>query len=213
VFHFYSASGRLARYGARLRLRLAPLYSDEGPPIRHGGDGALARGGCASYFKSLPIPNRMGSNACRNCGAKLAVRKRFFCDRCLTDRRDEALQAAIPAFKAARPAKIAAMRATGYDPSTTPEAQHRRAATASQQRKAAVAWRDDGSLDGVDFRRDILPKLQRLPVRAIAEAMDASLSHGSKVRGGKLVPHKRHWPALALLGMTTKDQMVLESHP
>lgn len=28
----------------------------------------------------------------------------------------------------------------------------RRAATASQQRKAAVAWRDDGSLEGVDFQ-------------------------------------------------------------
>jgi hypothetical protein len=36
----------------------------------------------------------------------------------------------------------------------------------------------------VDFRRDILLKLQRLPVRAIAEAMVASISHGSKVRGG-----------------------------
>lgn len=48
----------------------------------------------------------------------------------------------------------------------------------------------------MDFRRDILPKLQRLPVRVIAEAMDASISHGSKVRGGKLVPHRRHWKAL-----------------
>ncbi|MGB8910582.1 MAG: hypothetical protein WCC84_17695 [Candidatus Cybelea sp.] len=51
----------------------------------------------------------------------------------------------------------------------------------------------------MDFRRDILPKLQRLPVRVIAEAMGASLSHGSKVRGGKLVPHKRHWSALRKL--------------
>jgi hypothetical protein len=57
-------------------------------------------------------------------------------------------------------------------------------------------WRDDGSLDGVDFRRDILPKLQKMPVRVIAEAMGASLSHGSKARGGKLVPHRRHWKVL-----------------
>ena len=91
------------------------------------------------------------------------------------------------------------MRGTGYDPTTTPEAQRRRAATASQQRKVVAAWRDDGSLDGVDFRRDILPKLQRLPVRLIAEAMGASLSHGSIVRGGKVVPHKRHWKALQRL--------------
>ncbi len=88
------------------------------------------------------------------------------------------------------------MRAAGHDPTTTPEAQRRRAAAASQQRKAAVAWTDDGSLDSVDFRRDILPRLQNLPVRVIAESMSASISHGSKVRGGKLVPHKRHWKAL-----------------
>ena len=61
------------------------------------------------------------------------------------------------------------------------------------------AWRDDGSLAGVDFRRDILLKLHHLPVRVIAEAMGASLSHGSKVRGGRLVPHKRHWIALQKL--------------
>ena len=45
----------------------------------------------------------------------------------------------------------------------------------------------------MDFRRDILPKLQ---VRVIAEAIGASLSHGSKVRGAKLVSQKRHWKAL-----------------
>jgi hypothetical protein len=67
--------------------------------------------------------------------------------------------------------------------------------------KAAVAWRGDESLYGVDFRRDILPKLQRLPMRVIAEAMGASLSHGSKVRGGKLVPHKRHWESLGALNL------------
>ncbi|MGA9273330.1 MAG: hypothetical protein WBV67_07580 [Candidatus Cybelea sp.] len=36
----------------------------------------------------------------------------------------------------------------------------------------------------------------RVPVRVIAEAMGASISHGSKVRGGKLAPHKRHWKVL-----------------
>ncbi len=94
-------------------------------------------------------------------------------------------RAVTPASRAGGPAKIAAMRAAGHDPTSTPEAQRRRASTASKQRKAAAAWRDDGSLDRVDFRRDILPKLQGLPVRVIAEAMGASLSHGSKVRGGE----------------------------
>lgn len=96
-------------------------------------------------------------------------------------------------------AKIAAMRAAGHDPTTTREAQRRGVATARAQRKAIAAWRVDGSVDGVDFRRDILPELQHLPVRVIAEAMGATISHGSKVRGGKLVPNKRHWEALQYL--------------
>jgi hypothetical protein len=163
---------------ARVKVRVKPIAAPATPRA----------------LRSVPIT--AASNACPSCGVKLTTPKRLFCDRCLPDRRNEALKAAIPAFKAAGPAKIAAMRALGHDPTATPEAQRRRAATASQQRKTAAAWRDDGSLDGVDFRRDILPKLQRLPVRIIAEAMGCSLSHGSRVRAGKLVPHKRHWRLL-----------------
>jgi hypothetical protein len=40
----------------------------------------------------------------------------------------------------------------------------------------------------VDFRRDILPKLQRLTVRAVAEAMGASISHGSKSAAASSYP-------------------------
>lgn len=109
------------------------------------------------------------------------------------------LSLATPAFNDARAAKFAALQAAGQNPTATPKAQRRRAAAASQQRKAGAAWRDDGSLTGVDFRRDILPKLQSLPVRVIAEAMGCSGSHGSKVRGGKLVPHKRRWVKLRRL--------------
>jgi hypothetical protein len=127
--------------------------------------------------RSVPIAT--AANAC-----PIGARKRSFRRSRLSDR---------------RPAKIAAMRAAGHDPTTTREAQRRRAATASKQRKAVAAWRDDGSLDRVDFRRDILPRLQTLPVRTIAEAMGWGGSHGSKVRGGQLVPHKRHWLILQKL--------------
>ncbi len=146
--------------------------------------------------RSLPISTT--SNACQTCGAKLAIRKRLFCYQCLPDRRREVLSATTGSFQAAGPAKIATMRAAGHDPTQTPEVKRRRAASASQQRRAALAWCDDGSLNGVDFRRDILPKLQGLPVRLIAEAMGATISHGSKVRSGLLVPHKRHWKTLKL---------------
>jgi hypothetical protein len=164
---------------ARVKVRVRPIAAPVAPKA----------------VRSVPIAT--AANACRTCGAKLTIRKRLFCDQCLPDRREEAQRAVIPGFRAAGPAKIAAMRAAGNDPTTTREAQRRRAATASKQHKAVIAWRDDGSLDRVDFRRDILLKLQGQPVRVIAEAMGSSISHGSKVRCGRLVPHKRHWKALA----------------
>lgn len=49
-------------------------------------------------------------------------------------------------FRADGKAKLAAMRAAGHYPTSTPEIQRRRATTASQQREAAVLWHDDGSL-------------------------------------------------------------------
>lgn len=105
---------------------------------------------------------------------------------------------ALDSRKHRRGAKVAAMRKAGHDSTARPKLSG--AATASQQRKAAFAWRDDGSLDGVDFWRYILPKLQGLPARVVAEAMGATISHGSKVRSGKVIPHRRHWDALAELG-------------
>jgi hypothetical protein len=41
-------------------------------------------------------------------------------------------------------------------------------------------------------------------VRVLAEAMGANILHGSKVRIGVLVPHKRHWEALANLFVRTE---------
>jgi hypothetical protein len=166
---------------ARVKVRVRPIVAPAAPQAARS------------------VPMSAAGNACRSCGAKLTIRKRLFCDQCLPDRREEVLHGTAPSFRAAGPAKIARLRAAGHDPTATPEAQSRRAATASQQRKAVAAWRDDGSLDAVDFRRDILPKLQGVPVRVIAEAMGATLSHGSKVRCGHTVPHKRHWDGLLAL--------------
>jgi len=163
----------------RVKVRLRPIAAPVAPKA----------------VRSVPIAT--AANACRICGVKLTIRKRLFCNQCLPDRREEAQRAVIPGFRAAGPAKLAAMRAAGHDPTTTHEAQRRRAATASKQRKAVAAWRDDGSLERVDFRRGILPKLQGVPVRVIAEAMGCSGSHGSKVRCGRLIPHRRHWRRLA----------------
>ena len=115
-------------------------------------------------------------------------------------RREEIQTSNRDAIISAGPAKIAAMRKAGYDPTNSREANLRRSATASKQRRAAATWIDDGSFETVDFARDIAPKLAKLPVKTIAEAMESSISHGSKVRGGLLIPHRRHWRSLLVLG-------------
>jgi hypothetical protein len=74
-----------------------------------------------------------------------------------------------------------------------------------QEPRNKLSWRDDGSLNGVDFPRNILPRPEGVPVRAIAEAMGCGCSHGPKVRSGLLVLHKRHWKTLIRLGSARKE--------
>jgi CRISPR associated protein Cas1 len=108
---------------ARVKVRVRPIAAPAVPKA----------------VRSVPIAT--AANACRSCGAKLTVRKRVYCDRCFPDQMEAQRRAMTPAFRAGGPAKIAAMRAAGHDPTTTPEAQRRRASTASRQRKAVAAWR------------------------------------------------------------------------
>jgi hypothetical protein len=130
---------------------------------------------------------RDGCRACRSCGAKLAIRKRLFCDQCLHDRREEAERSTDASFRAAGPTTIAAARrrsrSHNHAQGAAPPSKH-----CLKQRKVVAAWRDDGPLDRVHSRRDILPKRQSLTGRVIAKAMDCSVSRGSRLRSGSL-PH------------------------
>lgn len=169
-----------AQQCGRLTVRTAPIAATSRPKTR------------------ATVPISEAANACKNCGAKLAIRKRVYCDACLPAEMQRIQREVIPKFQIAGQAKMARMRASGIDPSKTPEAQERRAATAMQQRRANVAWTDDGSLDGVDFVRDILPGLQGASVRKIAASIAVSLAYASKIRNGRLIPHKRHWQTLSV---------------
>ena len=80
---------------ARVTVRLRPIAAPIAPKA------------------SRSVPIATARNACRSCGAKLAIRKRLFCDQCLPDRRGEVAARHGPSFQAAGPAKIAAMRAAG----------------------------------------------------------------------------------------------------
>ena len=103
-----------------------------------------------------------------------------------------------PSLPGGGPAKIATMRAPA-----TIRPRHPKPSAAAPLRPRSSAkpcgWRDDGGLDGVDLRRDILPRLQGVPVRVIAEAMGAACRTVRRCAAG-YGPHKRHWRALGRLG-------------
>jgi hypothetical protein len=100
----------------------------------------------AKPLATATVPMSAASNACRDCGAKLKIRKRIYCDRCLPAHREATQRALGGKFQAAGPAKLAAMRARGDDPTQSPDAARRRSASASAKRKAVACWKDDGSL-------------------------------------------------------------------
>lgn len=134
-------------------------------------------------------------NSCRNCAKVLAVTDRLFCDECLPLRQAEQFRENFGG-RLAGLEKLALLRAEGHDPRNTESVRKRRAAKASVNRRAVVSWKDDGSLGGVTFKRDILPKLQGVSISVLSKTLQCSASYACKIRGGKYTPHKRHWKVL-----------------
>ncbi len=137
-------------------------------------------------------------NACRNCAKVLPVTDRLFCDECLPLRQAEQFRENF-GNRLAGLEKLAVLRAQGRDPRDTEPVRQKRRAKASANRRAVVAWKDDGSLERVDFTRDILPNVQRVPINILSKALQCSPSYACKIRSGKHTPHKRHWKALLQL--------------
>jgi CRISPR-associated endonuclease Cas1 len=135
---------------------------------------------------------------CQTCGDTLPARKRRYCTACLPARETEHLEALI----GEGPLALARLRAEGRDPTKTPEALAKVAATQRQRAAARAEWnREFGSCaDLTDFHRDILPGLQRTPLAIIVKATGLSLRYCSLIRRGLRIPHRRYWGTLKSLG-------------
>ena len=144
------------------------------------------------------VAGRMVPKACRMCGSVLPSggRGRTYCDDCLLDARREEFDRA----RAKATAALEALRRQGSDPSHGGEAATKRARTLARRREEAKAF--EATADELPprevFIREILPTLQVIGVRAMAEATGLTRSYCSMIRKGR-VPHARHWPALAAL--------------
>ncbi len=145
---------------------------------------------------TLPAPKLPG--ACRDCGLVLADGGRRYCDDCLPERREEM----VAIFASAGPAALARRRAEGADPAHGGEAGRKRGERNASHVAAVTAWEVGGVESGDDtaFARDVLPRLQSVPLRTMAAATGLSEGYCSFVRRGLKVPHRRHWARLQTLG-------------
>ncbi len=136
--------------------------------------------------------------ACLDCGTILEDSARRYCDDCLPDIRDEQLGV----FTVAGPATLAARRAAGTDSAHGGEAGKARGRRNAKHYAAVAKWeREEAEQpEPVQFTRDILPILQSVSLRVMADATELTEGYCSFIRLGLKTPHRRHWSALAELG-------------
>ncbi len=134
-------------------------------------------------------------NACRLCGVILDQTGRLYCEDCL------------PAFEAGRTRKLAhagtaalrRMRQSADDPARSDAARAKRTEKAREMSLAARAWeREHGRVRDPEFyAREVLPKIQLMSVRALAQLTGLSDYYIRQVRKGEKRLHPRFWERIA----------------
>jgi len=85
-------------------------------------------------------------------------------------------------------------------------AEARRAATHARHVEALRKWNASdlpGWLDEETYKREILPRLTKLTVKAIRLRLDVSHPYATLIKRGLKIPHPRHWmPLTELAGIT-----------
>jgi len=132
---------------------------------------------------------------CRVCGTPLTQGARELCSGCWPVTR-----AALATERArAGNAALAKLRAQGTDPTNTPAVAAKRSLTLSQRKSEQLEWEKQGAPHGWTRQRyvaKVLPAIATLPLSVLAAATGLSISACSRIRSGKLVPHRRHWVTL-----------------
>jgi len=141
---------------------------------------------------------------CRECGSFLPSWKKI-CGPCWEATRPAT--AAREGYTAAHGA-LASARKAGSDPTHTPQAKARRAASFANTKQANRAWdreHPNAPIDIDAFRRDVLPALAEVRLSALMSATGLTQSACSVIRAGKHTPHPRHWAALAEVGTSLAE--------
>ena len=129
------------------------------------------------------------SITCVHCGGPKSL-KATRCAVCAKRQRLETLAQARTA--------LAERRAAGDDPFAGVARGGARWRHQAAHRLAVTAWGYTHSErpDPEAFRRQILPRLRRVPAAELARATGLTLAYCYAIRSGRAVPHARHWEAL-----------------
>lgn len=131
---------------------------------------------------------------CKACGGEVPHLGRDYCDPCLPSyQRDQFEQR----FAGSGLAKLEQLKAEGRDPTHGGTAAGRRGAATSKRKAELADWeRQYGKLADLSaFEREILPRIQAVPLSRLVKATGLSLRYCSQIRRGEKVPHPRHWEA------------------
>jgi hypothetical protein len=135
------------------------------------------------------------AHACHGCGVAMPEhqRHRAWCDLCLpTARTDRGLSSVGRARRRKRPPRSDYERKPDY----------KRAESMAAIRAAEQKWEREHCGMARPLPSEFMPireGLSGVPLGRIMEAIGVSRTAASKIRSGQLVPHIRHWEALARL--------------
>ncbi len=128
--------------------------------------------------------------ACLTCGLVLENRERKYCDQCGPEQQK--------AFEAGGGAAIRRAWAEGKVRWRDWESAKRKVGerNALRQREARSWNAEHGRPDPAQFRLEILPGLDGVPLKTIASVTGLSKQYAGLIRRGSVVPNSRHWSAL-----------------
>ena len=146
-----------------------------------------------------PEPLALIPTVCARCGGPVVKRRRRHCDACMPEaRREHGLRAIERAREALRLQTLA-----GNDPRADAKTNRKRGEAIVEQRRRSREWKrenpEGAGHDRAWFLREVTPKLDDVPLNAIARVTGLSLASCSRYRAGARVPHPRHWEALLAL--------------
>ncbi len=163
------------------------------PLSRARTTGAQLLGKRSANRRSTPTPTV--TPTCRTCGIMLTDKTRQLCPACWPITRSKLAAERVKSGNAI----LAEMRARGVDPTNSPKAAAKRSVSLSRRKREELAWDPSDSQEWTQerYEAEILPRLAQLSLSSLQAATSLSISACSRIRSGKLKPHRRHWEVLA----------------